>query len=48
MKLVRTAAALALASAATVAISLGGFSTPAQADTSWPTVVVNSDTSWPS
>ena len=51
MKLVRTAAALALASAATVVVGL--FATaPAQADTNWINqddtswIAANDDTSW--
>lgn len=45
MKFVRVAA-LALASAATVAVGLFGTTAPAQADTTWPNIV-SSDTTWP-
>jgi len=46
MKQVRTAVALALASGAAVVLSLGGFGSAAQADTSWPPIIEKSDTSW--
>ncbi|MFJ2758058.1 hypothetical protein ACIO3S_20840 [Nocardioides sp. NPDC087217] len=46
MKHVRTTVALALASGAAVVLSLGGFSSSAQADTSWPPIIEKSDTSW--
>ncbi|GGR48148.1 hypothetical protein J2S40_003925 [Nocardioides luteus] len=45
MKFVRTAVALTLASAATVAVSFFA-SAPAQADTTWPNIIA-SDTTWP-